>query len=119
MAKKILWSGSIILPSPVQITVNDEIIWSSSTGRAVSGEMIGDIVAEKKNVSIKWGVLTESELALIKQVLIAGFFPISFHDDGIDITIKTYRGTLTKEQLGYIGDGVFYYRSASVSIVQK
>lgn len=119
MAKKILWSGSIILPSPVQITVNDEIIWSSSTGRAVSGEMIGDIVAEKKNVSIKWGVLTESELALIKQVLIAGFFPISFRDDGIDITIKTYRGTLTKEQLGYIGDGIFYYRSASVSIIQK
>lgn len=119
MANKILWSGSITLPSPVQITVNDEIIWSDHTGRAASGEMIGDIVAEKKNVSIKWGVLTESELTLIKQVMIAGFFPISFRDDGIDLTIKTYRGTLAKEQLGYIGDGIFYYKSASVNIIQK
>ena len=119
MAKKILWSGSITLPSPVQITVNDEIIWSSNTGRTVSGEMIGDIIAEKKNVSIKWGVLTESELVLIKQVMIAGFFPISFRDDGIELTINSYRGTLTKEQLGYIGDGIFYYKNASVSIIQK
>lgn len=119
MAKKILWSGSITLPSPVQITVNDEIIWSSNTGRTVSGEMIGDIIAEKKNVSIKWGVLTESELVLIKQVMIAGFFPISFRDDGIELTINSYRGTLTKEQLGYVGDGIFYYKNASVSIIQK
>lgn len=119
MDKKILWSGSITLPSPVQITVNDEIIWSEHTGRSASGEMIGDIVAEKKNVSIKWGVLTESEITLIKQVMIAGFFPISFRDDGIDLTIKTYRGTMTKEQLGYIGDGIFYYKSASVNIIQK
>lgn len=119
MAKKILWSGSITLPSPVQITVNDEIIWSEHTGRAVSGEMIGDIVAEKKNLNIKWGVLTESELALIKQVMVAGFFPVSFRDDGIELTIKTYRGTMTKEQLGYIGDGIFYYKSASVNIIQK
>jgi len=40
-------------------------------------------------------------------------------DDGVEITIKSYRGTLTKEHLGYIGDGTYYYKSASVSIVQK
>lgn len=119
MTRKILWSGDITLPSPTQITVDDEIIWSSNTGRAASGDMVGDIVAEKKSISIKWGVLTESELVLIKQVMISGFFPFSFHDDGIDLTISSYRGTLSKEQLGYIGDGIFYYRSASVSIIQK
>lgn len=119
MAAKVLWSGSITLPAPVQITVDDEIIWSSNTGRAASGDMIGDIVTEKKNISIKWGVLKESELSLIKQVMIAGFFPFSFHDDGIDLTITSYRGTLSKEQLGYIGDGIFYYKSASVNVIQK
>ena len=119
MGKKILWSGSIILPAPVEITSNDEIIWSSHTGRAASGDMIGDVVAQKKNISIKWGVLEESELSKIKKVLAAGFFPISFRDDGAELTIKVYRGTLSKEHLGYVGDGKYYYRSASVDIVQN
>ena len=96
MAKKILWSGSTVLPAPVEITSNDEIIWSSHTGRAASGNMIGDVVAQKKNISIKWGVLEESELATIKKVLIAGFFPFSFRDDGAELTINVYRGTLSK-----------------------
>lgn len=31
MAKKILWSGSTILPAPTSLSVNDEIIWTFST----------------------------------------------------------------------------------------
>ena len=119
MAKRILWSGNTTLPAPTEITVNDEIIWSSNTGRSASGEMIGDVIAQKKNISIKWGVLTESELVIIKNVLTAGYFPFSFHDDGIDLTISSYRGTLSKEQLGWLGDGIFYYKSTSVSVIQK
>ena len=119
MGKKIFCSGSVTLPAPTQMKIDDEIIWSSNTGRSASGVMIGDVIAQKKNVSITWGILTETELALIKKVMIAGFFPISFRDDGIDMTIASYRGTLSKDALGYIGDGIFYYRSASVSMIQK
>ena len=119
MARKVLWSGDTVLPAPTAISVNDEIIWSSNTGRTASGLMVGDVVAQKKNISIEWGVLKESELALIKRVMIAGFFPFSFRDDGIDITISSYRGTLSKKQLGWLGDGIFYYKSASVSVIQK
>lgn len=119
MARKVLWSGDTVLPAPTAISVNDEIIWSSNTGRTASGLMVGDVVAQKKNVSIEWGVLKESELALIKRVMIAGFFPFSFRDDGIDMTISSYRGTLSKKQLGWLGDGIFYYKSASVSVIQK
>ena len=119
MAKKVLWSGNTTLPAPTSITVNDEIIWSSNTGRCASGEMIGDVIAQKKTLSLKWGVLEESELAVIKKVLIAGYFPFSFRDGGVDLTIKSYRGTLSKEQLGWIGDGKFYYKSATVSVIQK
>lgn len=70
MAKKILWSGSTVLPSPVSISVNDQIIWSANTGRSASGSMIGDVVAEKKDVAIKWGILTEAELAAIKKIMV-------------------------------------------------
>lgn len=107
------------LPAPVSIKVDDEIIWSSSTGRALDGTMLGDVVAEKKTLSINWGILKEDEMALIKNKLIARSFPITFHDDGQDITITSYRGTLSKEVIGELDDGIFYYRSASVSIIQQ
>lgn len=119
MSRKILWSGNTVLPAPVSISVNDEIIWTSDTGRTLSGLMVGDPVAEKKTVSIKWGILTEEDVVLIKNTLIVGFFPFSFRDDGVELTIEVYRGTLSKEQLGWIGDGIFYYRSVSVDIVQR
>jgi hypothetical protein len=107
------------LPAPVSLKVDDEILWSSATGRTLDGTMLGDVVAEKKTLSVNWGILQESELMIIKNKLIAGFFPITFHDDGQDITIPTYRGTLSKEQIGRLDDGIFYYRSASVQIIQQ
>lgn len=116
---EILKAGSVVLPAPVSISVSDEIIWTSDTGRTLSGYMIGDVVAEKKNLSIKWGFLTETQVRLIKNCLIAGFFPLTFWDDGVDLTIEAYRGTLSKEHLGDIGDGSYWYRSVSVDIIQR
>lgn len=115
----ILKAGNTVLPAPVSIAVNDEIIWTSDTGRTLSGYMAGDVVAQKKSLSIKWSFLTESEVKLIKDHLIAGFFSFTFRDDGIDITIESYRGTLSKEQLGWIGDGNFWYKSITVDIIQR
>lgn len=111
--------GNTILPSPVKMTVDDEIIWSSDTGRTLDGAMIGDVVAEKKNLGIEWAWLTERETALIKNTLIAGFFPITFREYGEDVTIESYRGTISKDVGGNIGDGNFYYKSVSVSIIQR
>lgn len=119
MAKKILWSGSTTLPAPTSLSVNDEIIWTSDTGRTLAGLMVGAVVAQKKNLSIKWEFLTEAQVKTIKNTLVPGFFPFSFRDDGIDITIQSYRGTLSKEHLGDIGDGLYWYRSVSVDIVQR
>lgn len=115
----ILKAGSVELPCPVSLSTSDEIIWSNNTGRVTSGDMVGDVVAEKKNLDIKWGILPESDVRLIRENLKTGFFPLTFWDDGIEITISTYRGTLSKEHMGYIGDGIYYYRSVSVQIIQQ
>ncbi len=115
----ILRSGGVVLPAPVSISVNDKIIWTSDTGRTMDGTMVGDPVANKKTVSIKWGVLPESDVALIKRTLVAGFFPFTFRDDGINVTIEVYRGTISKEQIGRLGDGIFWYRSVTVDIIQR
>ena len=58
--------GGVALASPVEISINNEIIWSSSTGRSASGLMTGDVIAEKRTFSIKWGIITEAERNLIK-----------------------------------------------------
>lgn len=119
MAKEILRAGGIVLPSPVSLTINDELIWSEETGRTLSGLMVGEIIAEKKNISIKWGFMTEEDMLLIRRNMASNFFPFTFHDDGIDMTIESYRGTLSKEVLGNLGDGYFWYRSVSVDVIQR
>ena len=115
----LLRAGGIDLPAPVSMSVGDEILWSSDTGRALDGTMLGDVIAEKKNISLSWGITSEEDLVLITKQLATGFFPLEFHDDGMDMTISSYRGTLTKEILGNLDDGTFWYRSISVSIIQQ
>lgn len=116
---EILKSGNVVLPAPTALTISDEIIWTSDTGRTLAGTMVGDVVAEKKNLSIKWEFLKEEDVKLIRSRLTAGFFPFTFRDDGMDVTISSYRGTLTKEVLGDIGDGCYWYKSVTVDVIQR
>lgn len=119
MAQMTFKAGAVTLPSPTSLTVADEIIWSSDTGRALDGTMWGAVIAEKKNLSIKWEYLTETKMLTIKNALTAGFFSFTFPDDGTATTITGYRGTLSKELLGRLGDGITYYKTVTVDIIQK
>lgn len=114
-----LEASGVALPAPVSIKVDDEIIWSSSTGRAADGTMIGDVVAEKKNISIEWQFLTAAQTKKITSNVKAGFFELKLEDGGEVITIKCYRGTTSKDEIGWLDDGVFYYRSVTSSMIQK
>lgn len=115
----VLKANGVALPAPVEITINDEIIWSQSTGRAADGTMLGDVIAEKKNIGIKWGVLKAQDVKKITSNVKAGFFTLKFEDEGEVLEIKCYRGTTTKEQIGELSDGIFWYRSVSSSMIQK
>lgn len=103
------------LPAPVSIQQNGELIWSENTGRIASGDMAGTVLAEKQTYDITWGVLTQQEYDTLRAALPRGFFSFQLGSQ----TVTVYRGALKAEQLGYIGDGVCYYRSASVSLIQK
>ncbi len=119
MAAEVLRAGSVQLPSPVSISTNDELIWSADTGRLMDGTMAGEVVAEKKTVSIKWEFLTEEEMLRIRNNMTGGFFSFTFHDDGADLTIDAYRGTMAKERLPDVGDGIRRYRTVSVDVIQR
>ena len=111
--------GGVGLPSPTSLQIDDEIIWSSDSGRDLSGLFAGDVVTSKKTITVGWEFLTEKEVALLQSKLIAGYFPVTFRDGGEVLTIETYRGTLSKVALGYIGDDIFYYKAVSCKIVQR
>ncbi len=103
------------LPSPVAISVGDEIIWSANAGRVSSGLMLGTIIAEKKSVNISWGILTDAEARILERKIPAGFIKLHI----LGQLYSVYRGTLNKEALGYVGDGIFYYRSATTDIIER
>ena len=111
-------AGGVSLPAPTKVTSSDESIWSSNTGRTSAGTMEGTLVATKLTVDVEWGVLTEAELCTIVNATGGKFFNLEVQDNGAVKTVKVYRGTLKKEQLGYIGDGTFYYKNASVSFIE-
>lgn len=115
----ILKANNVVLPSPSQISSGEEIIWSSNTGRGDNGKMIGDVVAEKQTFSIRWEYLTQAEKNKIKNNLKAGFFTVQLVFDDETVELTSYRGTISSEHLGYIGDGTYYYRSVTCDLIEQ
>lgn len=113
----IIKARGVVLPAPTEIKCDNEIIWSSDTGRVLSGKMTGDVIAVKRTFSINWQFLTGTEMQLIESNLIAGFFSVSFFDN--EINTEVYRGTMSVERLRGLGDGETWYRSASVSLIER
>jgi hypothetical protein len=109
-----LYAGGVLMPSPTEVSIDDEIIWSEDSGRTLAGTMVADVVAEKKTLSITWGFMTDSDFEKIKTYMIAGFFPISF----CGVSITSYRGTLSHVVAGKFG-GEIWHKSASVKVVQQ
>lgn len=116
----IIKANGVTLPSPVSISTTDEILWSSNTGRSTSsGKMLGDVIAEKETFSIQWGVMSKADQKKIKQNLKRGFHTVQFIFDDETVNLSSYRGTITSEHLGYIGDGIYYYKSVSCEIIEQ
>ena len=94
-------------------------MWSSNTGRSSTGKMIGDVIAEKETLNIKWQYITAAEKNIIKTALSTGFFPIEINIDGNPYTITVYRGTLMYEAMGRLDDGIYYVKEISTDIVEQ
>lgn len=115
----VIKANGVKLPSPSKITSTNEIIWSSATGRSSTGKMLGDIVAEKQTFSIVWEFLTKAQQKQIVKYMKAGFFPVQFIFDDETVELSSYRGTITNEHLGYVGDGNYYFRSVTCDVIER
>lgn len=108
------------LPSPTVIKADNEIIWSSTTGRTSTGKMVGDVIAEKMTVDITWECLRDKDLAVIRKSLKAGFFNFWLPNCGELLKITVYRGTISSEDRGELGDGLgHWYKTVTCSVIQQ
>ena len=121
-----LYAGSSVagmteLPSPTELKIGNEIIWSENTGRAQSGankaKMIGDVVAEKKTYSITWGILTSSQMAEVKSKLPAGFFYFGVGTTKPSSADKFYRGDIQSEIIE-VASG-HCHKNVTVSVIEQ
>lgn len=69
-------------PAKGGITITDEPIWASNTGRNAKGKMIGDIVAWKRTIEVSWPPLTYSQAWKIRNAIKSAgeFFVIQYKD---------------------------------------
>ena len=108
-------SSWIELPTPSTQSTSSELIWSSDTGRTLSGKMVGTVIAEKSTHTLGWNVLSKSEVTLIRNNLSKGFFRVSI--DGVELNV--YRGTFNEGEKWKTKDGNFKYRNASITLIER
>lgn len=93
--------NGVTMPTPALegVTISTEKVWSANTGRTASGKMVGDIIARKTTIKIKWPVLTMEQAAVIEQAVSDSdrpFVPISYVDMcGSRVEKTVYFGTPT------------------------
>ena len=106
--------NGVALASPVSIGVNEEIIWSSGTGRSANGFMSGDVIANKRTFQVSWGIITKEEFNAIRNIP-QGFFNMTILGE----SMRGYRSTISGNCIGTMSDGVTYYNDVSTSFIEQ
>ena len=116
----ILKIGNVTMPQPALngFTVKPEKIMSKNTGRSSSGEMVGDIIATKLTISIKWPPLTGSEVSKIANAIAPAFFDVSFYNPitNKQETKRFYSGALS---IPFYSEALDMYSGVSLDIIEK
>lgn len=118
-----IYGDGVLLPSPSSISIGDELVWSSNTGRSVTAEMIGDIIANKSTLTITWRMLSYSAINIIKNNVSDISNPFK------NVTLKTntgdvllsftgYRSTLAIDSIFTVGKEV-YASTITTDIIQQ
>lgn len=95
-------------------------IWSPKTGRAVSGKMRGDIVAQKYAISVVLTPLTDEEAASFDAAILPDFFNVTFKSPstGKMVTKMMYASSPTYPVYSYV-DGLPRYVGVEVELTEQ
>lgn len=103
-----------------ELTITDNIIWSSNTGRVTTGEIEGDIVAKKIKLNLTLAPMSDAEAVAYAAATDAAFFPITFRNPktGKTDTKTFYVGTSTYPVYSY-ADGLPRYVGIAADFIEK
>lgn len=110
-------ADSETMPTPSGVKTTTEAIWSSDTGRTMSGKMTGSKVAEKKTVSVSYNLMTAAQLSQLKTHTNKAFFNITITDVVSSLTV--YRGDFDEGDLVRLRDGTFRRQNVTINFIEK
>ena len=88
--------NNITLPEPKALTTEHNKIWSANTGRLDSGYFVGDLIATKRKLNIKWGAMTAADAQTVLNAVNNDFVTIEYTDEtGQTATGEFYWGDVS------------------------
>jgi hypothetical protein len=111
--------GSTVITAPSQYRVDiDDIVKAE---RNANGNMIKEIVATKRKISMNWAFLTIAQMEEILDELSANFFSVTYPDPltNSDRTSTFYAGTKSQGGVKYISGVMTGWMEISVNLIEQ
>ena len=104
------------------VSITDEPIWGSNTGRASDGKMVGDIVAWKKTVTVTWPPLSFSDSQTLRNAIVnaGAFFKLTYNDFSSSQTVETtvYCGNIPRA-IYSLAQGLQRHTGVTIKFVEQ
>ena len=118
--------NGIIVHEPKQggVTITDEPVWSSNTGRGSDGVMAGHIVDWKTTIAITWPPLSFAEAKKIIDAVKAGgaFFTLKYNDvyngGGTEVSKTVYASNVPRS-LYSLASGKKLATDTTITFIEK
>lgn len=120
MAKGDLFVGGVKMPPLKALTITHEKVWSSNTGRAADGTMIGDLICLKYKLQAEFVPITDAEAIAIEGAVSPAFFSVQFWDPATNSmqTRTMYAGTPSYPVMSYV-NGIKTYSGVTVDFIEQ
>lgn len=109
------------MPPIKSLSINDEPIWSSKTGRTASGKMTGTIIAHKAKLNIVFAPMSSEQAELVRNAVHSAFFNVTYENiNGKLRTAKFYAGSTNLNLYGYAPKFKnIKYTDVSVNLIEQ
>ncbi len=113
-------NGQEITPNPDKVPLGKFII--SNAQRNAKGKMLMDIIERKRQISLEWGLIGESNLRVILDLLdSAVFHTVTYPDpqgtNGVR-TMSAYVGD-TQMDTWHRVQGIRYYKDVKIALIEQ
>lgn len=113
---------TVAAPKQGGVSITDEPIWASNTGRSSTGKMVGDIVAWKTTVAVTWPPLSFSESKKLRDAIKSAppFFKIKYPDfSGSTQVEKTVYAGNVPRTLYSIAEGQRRHTGITITFIEQ